>query len=169
MSGGGRGIRTPGTVSRTVVFKTTAIDHSAIPPSPNFHIFPRRNVCPDITRRSRNYDVCPQRRDNVGTKYSPWFAQSTKFQPMFAVYQRHLKGCAEYINTLVPTTSYGQCSPVPPPRFPSWEANLRRIPGRGKSRCGASVCRDYTLRSPSFPTRLMLPAHSWRHRLYWVE
>ena len=30
--GGGRGIRTPGTVSRTVVFKTTAIDHSAIPP-----------------------------------------------------------------------------------------------------------------------------------------
>ena len=31
-AGGGRGIRTPGTVSRTVVFKTTAIDHSAIPP-----------------------------------------------------------------------------------------------------------------------------------------
>jgi hypothetical protein len=31
-SGGGRGIRTPGTVSRTVVFKTTAIDRSAIPP-----------------------------------------------------------------------------------------------------------------------------------------
>jgi hypothetical protein len=30
--GGGRGIRTPGTVSRSVVFKTTAIDHSAIPP-----------------------------------------------------------------------------------------------------------------------------------------
>jgi hypothetical protein len=38
-NGGGRGIRTPGTVSRTVVFKTTAIDHSAIPPTPNFHIF----------------------------------------------------------------------------------------------------------------------------------
>ena len=31
--GGGRGIRTPGTVSGTVVFKTTAIDHSAIPPA----------------------------------------------------------------------------------------------------------------------------------------
>ena len=30
--GGGRGIRTPGTVSGSVVFKTTAIDHSAIPP-----------------------------------------------------------------------------------------------------------------------------------------
>src|SRR5437867_11021739 len=31
-SGGGRGIRTPGTLPGTVVFKTTAIDHSAIPP-----------------------------------------------------------------------------------------------------------------------------------------
>jgi hypothetical protein len=30
--GGERGIRTPGTVSGTVVFKTTAIDHSAISP-----------------------------------------------------------------------------------------------------------------------------------------
>jgi hypothetical protein len=33
--GGGRGIRTPGTVAGSVVFKTTAIDHSAIPP--RFH------------------------------------------------------------------------------------------------------------------------------------
>src|SRR5207253_10612594 len=31
--GGGRGIRTPGTLPGTVVFKTTAIDHSAIPPA----------------------------------------------------------------------------------------------------------------------------------------
>ena len=31
-SGGERGIRTPGTVSGSVVFKTTAIDHSAISP-----------------------------------------------------------------------------------------------------------------------------------------
>ena len=30
--GGGRGIRTPDTVSRTAVFKTAAINHSAIPP-----------------------------------------------------------------------------------------------------------------------------------------
>jgi hypothetical protein len=30
--GGGGGIRTPGTVSRTTVFKTVAIDHSATPP-----------------------------------------------------------------------------------------------------------------------------------------
>src|SRR5215471_3900389 len=35
-SGGGRGIRTPGTLSGTVVFKTTAIDHSAIPPLAHF-------------------------------------------------------------------------------------------------------------------------------------
>src|SRR5579871_1550150 len=35
-SGGGRGIRTPGTVSGTVVFKTTAIDRSAIPPPGHF-------------------------------------------------------------------------------------------------------------------------------------
>jgi hypothetical protein len=31
--GGGRGIRTPGTVSGPTVFKTAAIDHSAIPPA----------------------------------------------------------------------------------------------------------------------------------------
>ena len=30
--GGGRGIRTPGTLPGTAVFKTAAIDHSAIPP-----------------------------------------------------------------------------------------------------------------------------------------
>ena len=32
VSGGGRGIRTPGTVSRTVVFKTTRFNRSRIPP-----------------------------------------------------------------------------------------------------------------------------------------
>src|SRR2546425_10492652 len=32
--GGGRGIRTPGTLPGTAVFKTAAIDHSAIPPRP---------------------------------------------------------------------------------------------------------------------------------------
>ena len=31
-NGGGRGIRTPGTVSRTVVFKTTRFNRSRIPP-----------------------------------------------------------------------------------------------------------------------------------------
>ncbi len=33
--GGERGIRTPGTLPGSVVFKTTAIDHSAIPPRRN--------------------------------------------------------------------------------------------------------------------------------------
>ena len=32
LNGGGRGIRTPGTVSRTVVFKTTRFNRSRIPP-----------------------------------------------------------------------------------------------------------------------------------------
>ena len=32
ISGGGRGIRTPGTVSRTAVFKTACFNHSHIPP-----------------------------------------------------------------------------------------------------------------------------------------
>jgi hypothetical protein len=39
VSFGGRGIRTPGTVTRSVVFKTTAIDHSAIPPRGNVRGF----------------------------------------------------------------------------------------------------------------------------------
>ena len=34
-TGGGRGIRTPGTVSRTVVFKTTRFNRSRIPPHHN--------------------------------------------------------------------------------------------------------------------------------------
>jgi hypothetical protein len=33
IDGGGRGIRTPGTVSRTAVFKTARFNHSRIPPS----------------------------------------------------------------------------------------------------------------------------------------
>jgi hypothetical protein len=32
VNGGGRGIRTPGTVSRTAVFKTATLSHSVIPP-----------------------------------------------------------------------------------------------------------------------------------------
>ena len=39
--GGGRGIRTPGTLPGTVVFKTTAIDHSAIPPRRDSGLIPR--------------------------------------------------------------------------------------------------------------------------------
>jgi hypothetical protein len=53
-SGGGRGIRTPGTVSGAVVFKTTAIDHSAIPPRresrQNSRLFSK--VCPGSARVS---------------------------------------------------------------------------------------------------------------------
>ena len=36
-SGGGEGIRTPGTLTGTAVFKTAAFDHSATPPSYYFH------------------------------------------------------------------------------------------------------------------------------------
>ena len=39
-TGGGRGIRTPGTLSGSTVFKTAALNHSAIPPrrtTPNTH------------------------------------------------------------------------------------------------------------------------------------
>src|SRR5881397_3856365 len=34
INSGGRGIRTPGTVPRTAVFKTAGFNHSPIPPSP---------------------------------------------------------------------------------------------------------------------------------------
>ena len=39
--GGGGGIRTPGTLSRSTVFKTAAIDHSATPPATDSlkHVF----------------------------------------------------------------------------------------------------------------------------------
>ena len=63
--GGGRGIRTPGTLSGTVVFKTTAIDHSAIPP--------RRTLCQNraVSRESsRSVAMCHRQcneRDDVRT------------------------------------------------------------------------------------------------------
>ena len=66
--GGGRGIRTPGTVARTVVFKTTAIDHSAIPPHrktrPEFAVSrPQgRKTLAIMPERSR--EVGPVRRDS---------------------------------------------------------------------------------------------------------
>src|SRR5262245_27286828 len=56
--GGGRGIRTPGTVSSTVVITTTAIDHSAIRPTANCHTFlenfrmSRDVVCGELRRVS---------------------------------------------------------------------------------------------------------------------
>src|SRR4029450_4246726 len=37
-TGGGRGIRTPDTLSGTTVFKTAAINHSAIPPQAEIQI-----------------------------------------------------------------------------------------------------------------------------------
>jgi hypothetical protein len=44
MIGGGRGIRTPGDLSATTVFKTVAIVHSAIPPVVKILSRPRREV-----------------------------------------------------------------------------------------------------------------------------
>ena len=48
--GGGRGIRTPGTLPGTVVFKTTAIDHSAIPPRRKTRL--NSPVCSKLTARN---------------------------------------------------------------------------------------------------------------------
>src|SRR4029450_6230161 len=64
--GGGRGIRTPGGVAPTVVFKTTAIAHSAIPP--------RRNFCAILDSRPGKVnlircDQLPRCRRN-GVSYS---------------------------------------------------------------------------------------------------
>jgi hypothetical protein len=50
--GGERGIRTPGTLTGTVVFKTTAIDHSAISPRESFLIFSRLSQL-SLLRRMR--------------------------------------------------------------------------------------------------------------------
>jgi hypothetical protein len=69
--GGGRGIRTPGTVSGSVVFKTTAIDHSAIPP--------RRNPVPDCQRLA-----APRTQPTLYRRLSPihagrrWNADSSR-------------------------------------------------------------------------------------------
>src|ERR1017187_1714320 len=66
MRGGGRGIRTPGTVSRTAVFKTACFNHSHIPPilivrrplRPDWLVVlrgPRRSAPPRARAMSRNY------------------------------------------------------------------------------------------------------------------
>ena len=48
LNGGGRGIRTPGTLSSTAVFKTACFNRSHIPPKVHgFLSLPRRPVCRD--------------------------------------------------------------------------------------------------------------------------
>jgi hypothetical protein len=43
LSGGGRGIRTPGTVARTTVFETAPFNHSGIPP--RVEVLGRKAAC----------------------------------------------------------------------------------------------------------------------------
>src|SRR6188474_1394935 len=67
--GGGRGIRTPGTLTGSVVFKTTAIDHSAIPPRRNgrgFMILHDRGFLqrsPELRADRRSWDNSATRLD----------------------------------------------------------------------------------------------------------
>src|ERR1051325_7226317 len=64
--GGGRGIRTPGTLPGTVVFKTTAIDHSAIPPRRNLagiraFSLGSSEIAPMCHRKCNDWDATPRR------------------------------------------------------------------------------------------------------------
>ena len=59
---GGRGIRTPGTVSRPTVFKTAALNHSAIPPPDRiadnvYENTPSNNTSSRVSRRNDNGKV----------------------------------------------------------------------------------------------------------------
>jgi hypothetical protein len=59
---GGRGIRTPGTVSRPTVFKTAALNHSAIPPLDRiadnlYENTPSNNTSSRVSRRNHNGKV----------------------------------------------------------------------------------------------------------------
>src|SRR5260370_5932362 len=58
--GGERGIRTPGTVSGSVVFKTTAIDHSAISPFFGSSGAPAPRLAHSITRPLRRPHHSPR-------------------------------------------------------------------------------------------------------------
>src|SRR5215216_3644290 len=69
--GGGRGIRTPGTVSGSVVFKTTAIDHSAISPHGQFSRYQRVARFIDFTTTLSNYEVFGADGDNLGDTHGP--------------------------------------------------------------------------------------------------
>ena len=58
-TGGGRGIRTPGTVSRTVVFKTTRFNRSRIPPQDIYRV---AGSCPlprssQLSARSKRFVI----------------------------------------------------------------------------------------------------------------
>jgi hypothetical protein len=66
VNGGERGIRTPGTVSGSVVFKTTAIDHSAISPYEQFSHIQVDSGTDELTRHRPNYDVFGAVGDNRG-------------------------------------------------------------------------------------------------------
>src|SRR5437868_254620 len=54
--GGGRGIRTPGTLSSSTVFKTAAFNHSAIPPIPSYMDFEGDLILPKLVARIFSHD-----------------------------------------------------------------------------------------------------------------
>ena len=73
---GGRGIRTPGTVSRPTVFKTAALNHSAIPPldriSDNvYENTPSKNTSSRVSRRKHNGKVRRSHDEESGERDIP--------------------------------------------------------------------------------------------------
>jgi hypothetical protein len=68
-AGGGRGIRTPGTLSGTAVFKTACFNHSHIPPRGFALVYqPGGPTAPDVSSRALSIDKLFHNRLNLGCR-----------------------------------------------------------------------------------------------------
>jgi integrase len=141
---GGEGIRTPGGVAPTAVFKTAALDHSATPPSVRPHgcRLKRRG---GQTRRawlgravgaSTMMDRCPLHRDRRGVHWS----LRTGPGGLVAVGQGASQGSQEMTETVVKSTGTGLAA-LGPRDAVSWQHSARRNGWRRGRGGSARACR----------------------------
>jgi hypothetical protein len=110
--GGGGGIRTPGAVSRTTVFKTVAIDHSATPPAHPIQFSLASSGRAGGTRT-------PNRRFWRPLLYQLSYRPSPSSSPSFHIGQERLRVPAVKINQ----ATMSDTRPAPMVRPPSRMAN----------------------------------------------
>jgi hypothetical protein len=139
VAGGGRGIRTPGTVSGTVVFKTTRFNRSRIPPHCSFNELKilQHNL---LHTALRNYTVsacgsCPHAASDGSSTSLVALCRASLFQ--YSVPGRCLSSCA-------PTSSRASgifLNEKPPPK-----GRGRAVPCRQNVRNGGEEYANITAR-----------------------
>src|SRR5262249_45966570 len=86
--GGGRGIRTPGTRKGSTVFKTAALNHSAIPP---FTMVARVCGRAGRSKRKKVAGICITRYPRGKTRSREMARRLVTDEPLLLTSQRHLR------------------------------------------------------------------------------